>query len=657
MRLDQNKFFFYLAKFFGLFIRPIPMGTALAFGRAIGILGYYLNAKHKTIAYSNIKIAFAKTKKPSEIKRIVRRVFENYGQNLIELFRLPLIFKEGCEKYVRVEGREYVYEELKKKKGVILLAMHFGSWELSSLMSTFLNHPYRVVAKPQEKFSKLDELLNSYRQCGGTNVISRGRGTREILESLKNNEVIGMVVDQGGKEGELVKFFGRLASMSVGAIRIGLKFGTPICFSVIRREKGAKHRLTIHPPLKFINTGDVEKDVVANLEQVVKLMEQNIEASPSEYMWFYKIWKYSKESTTVILSDGKMGHLRQSQAVAHLIDKALSERHVVSATEMIEVKYKNRLAQIMFNIVSVFSYPLFGQGRLRYLKWFLMRKSFLDLAHVKADFVISCGFSLAGVNILLAKDYRAKSVCIQKPGIMDYRKFDLVILPHHDFSNHFKQKEKIAVTEGAPTIIQSDYLKEQAHLLLKRFSHIKGNNRLKIGVLLGGNSKRRILSESMARVLIGQLKETCAKIDAEIFLTTSRRTPLFVEQLLQRELKNYPNCQLLILANRSNIPEAVGGMLGICELIVVSDDSITMISEAVASEKDTIVIPLQKRQRLFELKDKYETFRENLLSRGHIYVATHNDLSQAICSVARNKIRTVPLNDNHVIFEAVKKII
>ena len=35
-------------------------------------------------------------------------------------------------------------------------------------------------------------------------------------------------------------------------------------------------------------------------------------------MWFYKIWKYSKEAQITILSDGKMGHQHQSQTVACL---------------------------------------------------------------------------------------------------------------------------------------------------------------------------------------------------------------------------------------------------------------------------------------------------------------------------------------------------
>src|SRR3989338_1604398 len=418
-----------LVRLIGFIVRLLPVGIALALGRLIGMLGYYLDQKHKSLAYANLKIAFAKTKKPSEIKRIVKKLFRNFGQNSIELLRLPHIARVGPEKYVGVEGMENMYEGLKKRKGVILLAMHFGSWELSSFIGRLLNIPYKVLAKPQEKFSKLDELLNSYRQC---DVISRGRGTREMVESLRNNEVIGMVVDQGGRDGVLVKFFGRQAAMSVGAIKMGLKLDIPICFCVIVRKKGPYHNLIVHPSLDLINTGNTDQDIISNLEKIARMMEGYIEQYTAEYIWFYKIWKYSKESTTVILSDGKVGHLRQSQAVAKMVKEALAERGIHNDTQIVEVKFKNRLGSFLLSFLSFISSSYFLQGRLRYFKWFLTKESFRQISSIKADFVISCGSSVAGVNFLLASDCRAKSIAVLKPGILGSYKFSLVILPEHD---------------------------------------------------------------------------------------------------------------------------------------------------------------------------------------------------------------------------------
>ena len=42
--------------------------------------------------------------------------------------------------------------------------------------------------------------------------------------------------------------------------------------------------------------------------------------------------------------------------------------------------------------------------------------------------------------------------------------------------------------------------------------------------------------------------------------------------------------------------EAMGGIVGLSDILIVSGESISMISEAASSGKNTIVFPLQKRK-------------------------------------------------------------
>ena len=90
------------------------------------------------------------------------------------------------EEVLTFEGQENVTDALTGGKGVIMLAMHVGSCEISSLSCALLGNPYKVVVKPQSKYLELDDLLNTYRSCGGSVVISRGLGTRDIIKSFPN---------------------------------------------------------------------------------------------------------------------------------------------------------------------------------------------------------------------------------------------------------------------------------------------------------------------------------------------------------------------------------------------------------------------------------------------------------------------------------------
>ncbi len=126
------------------------MNCALWIGKGIGMFAYYFDIKHKSRAYANLKMAFADSKSPNEIKQITKTLFKNFGQNVIELFRMPLITQEKFEEVVTVDGKEHVTEALKKGKGAIILAMHFGSWELASLTCTKIGLPYNFFVKPQK---------------------------------------------------------------------------------------------------------------------------------------------------------------------------------------------------------------------------------------------------------------------------------------------------------------------------------------------------------------------------------------------------------------------------------------------------------------------------------------------------------------------------
>lgn len=642
---------------FGALVRLLPLPVALFIGRVIGRLAYCFDTRHKALAYANLKRAFADSKSNAEIKRITKELFQNYGQNFIDLFRMPLINPQRFKNMIDVEGMENLSECLKQGKGAIMLAMHFGSWELASLSCAMLQLPYKVIVKPQIRYSYLDELLNSYRSCGGYVVLSKGMGTRDVVRSLQNNEVIGMVVDQGGRDGVRVPFFGRTASMSVGALRMGLKWGVPICFSVIHRQAQGRHRMIVHRPLDLVNTGQIEEDIKTNLSQITAIMQDYIRRYPAEYMWFYKIWKYSDEASVAILDDGRTWHLRQSQAVARMLQKALLERGIRSTVRVVSITFKTQYHRHIFEILVRCLPPWFYQGHVEWLKWFLTEESCGLVRPMKSEFIVSCGSSVAAVNNFLSKDQLAKSIAVLKPGLLGHRRFDLVILPQHEMPLRPDPRVRLACTRGAPNLMTSQYQEEQSQALLKRYSHLKDNHKLKVGLFVGGDSRDIFLSDHQMKVLIDQLSGVAQEINADILVTTSRRTPQAVEELIQKRLRKHPRCALLVLASEDRVPEAMGGILGLSDIQVVSGDSISMISEAASSGKNTIVFVPELRNKTAGKANKHLAFIDQLSAQGYIFASGVRDVGRAVYDVAKGKIQTKKLDDNPAILEAVRKVI
>ena len=258
------------------------------------------------------------------------------------------------------------------------------------------------------------------------------------------------------------------------------------------------------------------------------------------------------------------------------------------------------------------------QGRIGCLKWFLTEESFDSIVQTHADFIISCGSSVAGVNFLLSRECRAKNISILRPGLLSFRRFDLVVLPQHDkFS--YKLKNRILTTLGAPNLMDHRYLQEQSDLLEKRFPWLREKKNIRLGILLGGNTKDSVIHPAQVETILGQIAGAAQELNADILLTTSRRTPGFVEELLHTKLGGCANLKLSIIANKNNVPEAMGGILGLSDVVVVSGDSISMISEAASSGKPVIVFLPQGKSKPTGKSDKHASFIRNLQAQGYIF--------------------------------------
>lgn len=626
----------------------LPKGFSLFIARRLGEAFYLVDFKHKCRVYANIKRVLSGKKSPAQLNKITRGFYKAFLQNIVEIFFIPHINKEYLKKYITIEGFENIADGFKNGKGVILLAVHSGSWELSNIISANMGFAFNMLVRDQGKFSRIEKLLNSYRLQKGCKIIQRKNQTRQIIEALKNNEAIGMTLDQGGKTGCLVNFFGRLASMSTGAVRLALKYQSAIVPVHFTRIKGQYVRIDIGSAFVLKNSGQVDNDIKENIQRLVNIFEKYIMLYPEGYLWTYKIWKYGLEREVLILHDGKAGHIRQSQAAANIVRDAYRDRGISCLIRTQQIKFRHSALRNCLLLGSLLADNYHCQGCLFCLRHLLEEDTYRALLNYNPDVIVSCGSSLAPLNFVLSKENQAKSIVIMKPSIVGTKRFNLVIAPRHD---RLRPKSNIVITEAALNLIDDKYLKEQAQRLVERCGPLASGNKPYLGLLLGGNSKNFQLKKEEIIEVVKQLKSAALKLNADILVTTSRRTPPAIEKLLKEAFNNEPCCKLLIIANERNIPEAVGGILGLSKLLICSPESISMISEALNSRKHLVVFESAG------LSQKHRMFLENLSINKYIYLTEPSKLEEKIEVVWHNRPPVVQLQDVRRVFEAVSRII
>ena len=655
MKLSNESFLYGVIKFLSAVFCRLPYRLSIKCARVIGVIVYLVMSRKRAVVEANLRTAFAGQLSIKEIRQLTQQVFKSFISNFMDVLCFPKIKEDGFEKILTVEGRENIQAALTKGKGCILLAIHSGSWELASVVGSMSGHPYSIVANDHPKAPLLNELLNEYRALAGAKIIPPGIATREIIRVLQANEIVSLVLDQGGKTGVAVKFFGKTASMSTGAIRLGLKYQTPICPVWIERQPKGKQLLRVFPELELQVSEDVERDVVVNTQRAAKIFEDLLRANPSENMWFYKVYKYTTQADVLILDDGKTGHLRQSQAVVEALRMALGKSNTETRVKTVSVEFKTRWRRKLFAFYCVIAQIFRSLRREEALKFFLLESSYQELLSVKPDFLVSAGSQTAGVNFILSRLWSVKPIHVLTPGLLDWRWFSLVIVPEHD-KPIAERLTRVLTTKAALNLITPRYLKQQEEKLLMRYSHLKNNVRTKIGVLIGGDAKGVVFDVNQIRIVIRQLKDAAEHYNMDLLVTTSRRTPPAVDQMIEKEFRNFNHCALLIVANESNIPEAVGGILSLSDILVVSGESISMVSEAVNAGKKTIVFAPTGHYSQIPIS-KYERFVLGLNQQGYLFACSIKDISNTITQIMSRKIAVKSIDDQQHLLKEIEGLL
>tara|TARA_B100001964_G_scaffold217428_1_gene257468 strand:+ start:284 stop:1219 length:936 start_codon:yes stop_codon:yes gene_type:complete len=300
-----------------------------------------------------------------------------------------------------------------------------------------------------------------------------------------------------------------------------------------------------------------------------------------------------------ILSDNLVGHEKQS----------------ISLAEKLNINYKlikiKKVNFIKRNLSNFFN---------------LQKKNFFKQPYPKI--IISCGKNTAYYSKMIKQKTKNKifSIFIQKPPI-NINNFDVVISPKHDKCKGLNVIE----TQGALTKINLKYIKNVNKT--KKPSILKQNF---ITVLIGGNSRHHKITKPILDKIIKNLKSIEEQKKIRIFILVSRRTGKKDYLYLKKNLisKNF----IFVLPNSKKVSYL--NALSFAKAIIVTSDSVSMVTEACSTGKPTYIIDIPTKSKRFSL------FIKNLI---HLKLAYY--LKDSISLKGKKKA----LNDIDKVVEKIKK--
>lgn len=277
---------FHAALVRGLFAfsRALPLDVASGLGGFLGrTLGPRVASSAQRAAIANLKLIFPDMGE-DERNALLSRMWDNLGRTAAELPHLP-----SGKLYARVKvgGAEHFPPE---GKNTLFFSAHYGNWELAGPMAHNHGVPLSVIYRHANN-PIVDKLIADIRGTQCVSLFPKGpRGAVKMAHALKKGISMAMLIDQKMNDGIAVPFFGYDAMTAPAIAMLALRYDLPIIPARVVRTHGAHFEGTVFPPLAYEKTGDNEKDILAIMTAINKMLEDWIRQHPEQWFWVHRRW-------------------------------------------------------------------------------------------------------------------------------------------------------------------------------------------------------------------------------------------------------------------------------------------------------------------------------------------------------------------------------
>jgi len=269
----------------------LPLRGAMALARQWGWVMAHIIRLRRTYALDTMARCLP-AKSDAERRQIYNEMCMHQATNMMELMRFVGGKDAELGERLDIQGEGHVKRARELGKGVLILAAHFGNYDLMSLYTARLfAYPVTIITKTL-KNAKLNKLWWEMHRKGGVKEVPSHNSYRACLRALRKNELLGFMLDQNRpkEQGIFVDFFGRLASTTPGLAFMSAQSGAPVVPAFMRRTADGRHVLEVLPAIEP-PPDRKEETILAYTEKYTKIIEEQIRCYPAQWLWLHKRWK------------------------------------------------------------------------------------------------------------------------------------------------------------------------------------------------------------------------------------------------------------------------------------------------------------------------------------------------------------------------------
>lgn len=272
----------------------LPAGAARELGAALGDLAFGLGVR-RGVVRDNLERALGGELDAAALRSVARESYMNLGRMALEYIRFPRLTARAVESTISLTGREHLDSALERGRGAVIVAGHFGNWELFATLA-LMGYPVTFLVGEQHNLL-VDGLMNRLRARFGVEIVPLTGSLKGVFRALRANRVVAMLSDQdAGRSGVFVEFFGRPASTPFGAARFAEASGAALLPGAVVRHPRGRHEIVLAAPIESRQVGVSKDDAIRALTQgYTSFFEDCARRYPGQYFWMHRRWKTRPE--------------------------------------------------------------------------------------------------------------------------------------------------------------------------------------------------------------------------------------------------------------------------------------------------------------------------------------------------------------------------
>jgi KDO2-lipid IV(A) lauroyltransferase len=285
---------YYVFKIAGFSLSYLPRKIGYFGASLVADFAYILFPAASDGVTDNMRHVLGANADSAVLKRATRGVLRNVAKNYFDLIKVPHMRLDEIESRLTVYGWQYLEDALDKKRGVILVTAHLGSFDIGAQVFAIRSVKTTVLVESLKPPSLLNHVI-ALRKSHGVSFVPSETGTLELLmQSLRRGEAILIACDRDiSGHGMSSFFFDEETTLPTVAVRIAMCTGAAVVPIFNRRDRDGKYVIYVEPAIDMLATGNGA--VSKNLELVARVMEKHIRRCPQQWATLSSIWGKSDE--------------------------------------------------------------------------------------------------------------------------------------------------------------------------------------------------------------------------------------------------------------------------------------------------------------------------------------------------------------------------